>query len=79
VSVYVWLCYNEREREKEQIQMKGLMCGTRWVVWVFCFVLFCFVLFIFSFRFYTVGGDSPAVKSGMKLVGSLPPSSRTIK
>ena len=49
MSVYVWLCYNEREREKEQIQMKGLMCGTRWVVWVFCFVLFCFVsFFLFS-------------------------------
>ena len=70
----MWLCYNEREREKEQIQMKGLMCGTRWVVWVFCFVLFRFVYFLvpvlyrwrrFSGREvrYEVGWFSSAVES----------------
>ena len=72
----------QRERERERTNT-----NERLDVWnqvgclgfLFCFVLFCFVFFIFSFRFYTVGGDSPAVKSGMKLVGSLPPSSRTIK
>lgn len=78
----VWVCTcgcaTTRERERKNKYKWKAWCVEPGGLFGFS-VLFCFVLFIFSFRFYTVGGDSPAVKSGMKLVGSLPPSSRTIK